>query len=72
MLEKIFDQYHENFDLSQANTGYQPGYIAVLCDSTYCVATWFSMGLAVFNQFSGVNCITIYSTDLFDSLHINS
>ena len=30
------------------------------------------MGLAFFNQFSGVNCITIYSTDLFDSLKINS
>ena len=29
------------------------------------------MALAFFNQFSGVNCITIYSSDLFDQIGIS-
>ena len=43
----------------------------MLCDSKYYVATWFAMALAFFNQFSGVNCITIYSNTLFENLNIN-
>ena len=70
--DTIFDHHHEAFDKSQAaDKGPRPGYIAVLCDSKYCIATWFVMTLAFFNQFSGVNCITIYSSDLFSQIGLN-
>jgi len=68
---EVFDQYHEAHDNAMERQEQSPPYVAVLCDSKYCVATWFAMALAFFNQFSGVNCITIYSSDLFENLKMN-
>lgn len=70
-VERLLEDQHEAFDTASGNNHYSPGYISVLCDSSYCVATWFAMALAFFNQFSGVNCITIYSSDLFSDLNIS-
>ena len=69
--ESIFDEHHEIHDKAEKEQGYKPGYISVLCDSKFALGTWFAIALAFFNQGSGVNCITIYSSDLFDDLHIS-
>lgn len=52
--------------------GVQVGYGAALFGQKYWRATWFCMAIAVFNQFSGVNAITIYSTTLFQNLGVSA
>ena len=49
-----------------------PGYSEVLCDPKYRKATWLVCAIAFFNQMSGVNLISIYSTDLFSDISKSS
>ena len=42
-----------------------PSFSEVLCDPNYSKATWLVCAIAFFNQMSGVNLISIYSTTLF-------
>ena len=69
--DEVFDQHHKAHDIATEKQEQSPPYVAVLCDSNYSAATWFTMALAFFNQFSGVNCITIYSATLFENLDID-
>lgn len=43
-----------------------------MCGTYYWRATWFCCLMAFFNQMSGVNAITIYSTKIFDDVKISS
>jgi hypothetical protein len=43
-----------------------------LTDNKYWRVTWFCILVAFFNQFSGVNAISIYSTKLFTGLNIST
>ena len=45
-----------------------PGYCEAFSDKRYRGATWMVTAIAIFNQMSGVNLITFYSTTLFQSL----
>ena len=62
----LFDELREAY--KEADQGEAPGYKEVLCDPKYRKATWLVCAIAMFNQFSGVNLISIYSTTLFDQL----
>ena len=60
MLEAYYERTADNSST--------PGYKDVLTDPRYKKATWLAMAIAFFNQMSGVNLISIYSTTLFENL----
>lgn len=50
----------------------QMGYGDAMCASKYWRVTWFCCLMAFFNQFSGVNAVTIYSTKIFAEVNIST
>ena len=43
-----------------------------MCGPQYRRATWLAMAISFFNQMTGVNLISIYSTELFGSFGASS
>ena len=66
--EQIYQELLNNHNEANASKSKPPGYGEVLCNPQYCRATWLVMSIAFFNQMSGVNLISIYSTKLFQDL----
>ena len=62
----------EAHDNANASATKPPGYCESLSNPQYSKATWLVMAIAVFNQMSGVNLISIYSTKLFTDISASS
>ena len=58
----------EAHDKANESATKPPGYCESLSNPQYSKATWLVMAIAVFNQMSGVNLISIYSTKLFTDI----
>ena len=61
----IYKELLEAHNQSSDSQEKAPSYGSVLCDPYYSKATWLVCAIAFFNQMSGVNLISIYSTTLF-------
>ena len=64
--EQIYDELNAANEASSAGS-VQVTYGQALCDPKYKKATMLAIAIAFFNQMTGVNLISIYSTDLFKS-----
>jgi len=72
-IEQLYDEMKAiSLRAKGDRAGVQVGYGAALFGQNYWRATWFCMAIGVFNQFSGCNAITIYSTTLFNNLGVSA
>ena len=55
-----------------AGSSEKPGYYRALTDPQYRRATYICIGLAIFNQLTGINAINIFSTKIYSDIQAES